>query len=190
MKTGRGHGPSFPRWWLEPDYDPLLRSPDGLAWELRGASVKAMTEEDFVAANGARQASGRANPVAQRWADMMTEHYDALAKADPVFGDLRNCMELAIVGALMTKENLVSTSGLDMTTLLDAEQVKTEPYYSPKHVDSKVNLIDRGRDWVVSASGGVQLNSWAVAHRVETGDAPAKVRASSTPDKTTNWWWN
>ena len=28
----------LPRWWLAPDYEPILRDADGLAWELRGAS--------------------------------------------------------------------------------------------------------------------------------------------------------
>ena len=55
----------IPRWWLEPNYESLLVSPDGLAFEIRGASVKAMTEEDFVAANGSRERSGKASPLAQ-----------------------------------------------------------------------------------------------------------------------------
>ena len=36
--------------------------------------------------------------MAQKWADNMTAHYDELAVAEPVFGDLRNCMQLALVG--------------------------------------------------------------------------------------------
>ena len=31
----------------------------------------------------------------------MTKRYDALAQADPIFGELRNCMDLAIVSALI-----------------------------------------------------------------------------------------
>ena len=87
------------RWWLEPKFESVLRSPDRLAWEFNGGSVKCMTEEDYMA-NGNREHSGRANSVAKQWADNMTSHYDELAVAAPVFGDLRNCMTLALVGAL------------------------------------------------------------------------------------------
>ena len=68
--------------------------------KLRGGSVKAMTEEDFLTASGGREHTGKANPVAQKWADNMTAQYDELAVAVPIFGELRNCMELAIVGHL------------------------------------------------------------------------------------------
>jgi len=65
---------------------------------LRGAAVKAMTEEDYLTASGAREHTGKANPAAQHWADLMTAKYDELSVADPIFGQLRNCMELAVVG--------------------------------------------------------------------------------------------
>ena len=53
-----------PRFWLEPKYEALLRDADGLAFELRGSGVKAMTEEDFVAASRQRaaQRQGRVPP--------------------------------------------------------------------------------------------------------------------------------
>ncbi|MDZ7615421.1 MAG: DUF1598 domain-containing protein, partial [Patescibacteria group bacterium] len=75
---GSGHGMSnmLPRWWLEPKYEPLLRDPDGLAWELRGAKVVAMTEEDFLTATGSTEQTGKANPLAKRWADGMTARFD------------------------------------------------------------------------------------------------------------------
>ena len=92
-----------PRFWLEPKFDALLCDADGLAFELCGSSVKAMTEEDFITASGSIQHSGKASPAAQKWADIMTEKYPELAVADPIFGQLQNCMELAVVGALIVK---------------------------------------------------------------------------------------
>ena len=38
----------MPRWWLACDYEPLARSEDGLAWELRGNGVQAKTEDSLV----------------------------------------------------------------------------------------------------------------------------------------------
>ena len=114
----------LPRWWLEPKYESLLRDADGLAWELRGGSVKAMTEEDFFnETSGGREHTGKANPVAQKWADNMTAHYDELAVAEPIFGDLRNCMELAIVGALMVKADLPGKAGNSLPVLMDSTRL-------------------------------------------------------------------
>ncbi len=191
MKAGSRRTPSsLPRWWLEPDYEPLLHSPDRLAWELCGASVKAMTMEDFVAASGAREASGRANRAAQKWADLMTEKYDELALADPIFGQLRNCMELAVVSALIVKEHLAERAGYSMPLLLDPADVKTEQFAAAKHVASRASLLKKGRNWLISASGGVQVNSWNIADNVQPSDAPAQVHAESAAADETAWWWN
>jgi len=86
LKQG-GDGPQnvFPRWWLATDYEPLLTDEEGLAWELRGQGVKAMTEDEFVAAGGQRAATGKANPKAQQWAKTMTEKYDALSAKEADF---------------------------------------------------------------------------------------------------------
>ena len=62
-----------------------------------------MTEEDFVAANGSRERSGKASPLARKWADNMTAHYDELAGKNVVFGQLRNCIDLAVVSALIVE---------------------------------------------------------------------------------------
>ncbi|HQU41832.1 MAG TPA: DUF1598 domain-containing protein, partial [Pirellulales bacterium] len=44
MIKGRMHAMNMlPRWWLTTNYDPLLTDNDGLAWQLRGPGVKAMT---------------------------------------------------------------------------------------------------------------------------------------------------
>jgi len=187
--TGRGMRNMLPRWWLEPKYEPLLRDPDGLAWQLRGASVMAKTEEDFLAAGGQRRHTGRAAPTAQKWADNMTAKYDELAVADPVFGELRNCMELAVVGALVVKERLTEKAGYSMPLLLDPA-VKVAEFNAPKQVASKASLMKKGSNWVISASGGVQVNSWQVAHQVEQAEAPAKARAKAVPAENANWWWN
>ena len=101
----------MPRWWLAPDYDSLLKDPEGLAWELRRAGVKAMTEDEMINAAGQRQRTGLANPMAKKWADNMTAHYDELSAKDTIFGQLRNCMDLAVVAALISRENLTEKCG-------------------------------------------------------------------------------
>ncbi len=188
--TGRGMKNMLPRWWLEPSYEPLLASPDRLAWELQGASVKAMTEEDFLTASGQKEHTGKASRAAQRWADNMTEKYEDLAVADPIFGQLRNCMELAVVAALIVKEDLTGKAGYSMPLLMDPAEVAVVELTAPKQIDSKVTMIKKGSDWSFSASGGVQINSWGLADKVQTSDAAVSIRAEAAPEENTRWWWN
>ncbi len=179
----------LPRWWLTPHYEPVLKSPDGLAWELRGAAVKAMAEEDFLTTDGSREHTGKASPMAQRWANQMTARFEELSRVEPVFGQLRNCMELAIVAALITKERLVERAGCGLPVMMNSGRVEIDQFFAPQQVDSQASVVRKGRNWVISASGGVQIHSWGIAEKAETADAPATVRTQSTP-KGDTWWWN
>jgi hypothetical protein len=188
--TDLGMSNIMQRWWLEPKYESVLRSPDGLAWEFKGASVKCMTEEDFNAANGQVEHSGKANSVAQHWADNMTSHYDELAVASPVFGDLRNCMQLAIVGALVVHERLIDKAGCSLPALTEASTLKTLNLPAPTHVDSQVSMVKQGRNWVISASGGVTIRPGEIVAKASQSDAPAEARSKAVKTGSTTWYWN
>ncbi|NUQ62243.1 MAG: DUF1598 domain-containing protein [Pirellulales bacterium] len=190
MKAGgQGMSNMLPRWWLAPDYQPLLRDADGLAWELRGASVKAMAESDFLAADGTRQQGGKADPVSQRWADLLTQRYSDLSMADPVFGQLRNCMDLAVVAALVAKESLTQKVNCELPMLAGSSGVPTVELNAPKQVDSKASLVNKGRKWMIAA-GGVSINPWAIIENVEQTDQLADVRAKAGTSASKNWWWD
>ena len=187
--SGSGMRNMLPRWWLAPDYQPLLRDPEGLAWELRGAAVKAMTENDRLDAAGIRQQTGRADPVCQRWADIMTRHYDELALADPIFGELKNCMDLAIVAALIVQEDLAAKAGASFPTLLDSGYLETANLAAPKQVDSKAGLVHKGRKWII-ACGGVEINPWAIVDKSEQSATLRATRSESAATDPATWWWD
>lgn len=179
----------LPRWWLATHYEPLLADHDGLAWQLRGQGVKCLAEDDFLAADGGRKQSGKASPAAQKWADLMTKKYNELSVKEPVFGELRNCMDLAVVAALIFKEDLPGKAGLDLGPLVDADRFATREYLPPKRVESKASVLETKNGFIISASGGVQVNSWAAASRQQEGDL-ATIRAKITADRGDRWWWN
>jgi hypothetical protein len=180
--------PMLPRWWLAPDYDALLADADGLAWELRGAGVKALTEEEVINSSGERQRTGQANPLAKKWADNMTAHYDELSTKDAIFGQLRNCMDLAVVAALISKENLTEKCGWSMPLLLNPDLL-VESYNAPHQVDSQASMIQKGSTWIVSASGGVQIAPRQLVEKTVPSPALGTLRAKSAAASTA-WWWN
>src|SRR5262245_4707582 len=147
---------AMPRWWMAPQYQPLLKDTAGLAWQLRGSGVQTLTEDGYLGSAGSVVNAGREEPLAKKWADTMTTHYEALSKAMPVFAELRNCMDLAVVAALLVKEDLPAKSGCDLSLLMDDTRVALAEYNVPKTVDSRASLIRKGQDWILSLSGGVQ----------------------------------
>ena len=193
MMSGGGKGMSnmMPRWWLEPKYESLLRDAEGLAWELRGGSVKAMTEEDFLTALGDREHTGKASPLAKKWADNMTAKYDELAVAEPIFGQLQNCMDMAVVGALIVKENLPAKAG-DSLPGADGLQGREgrASIRCRRRLTARRACLKKGRNWLISASGGVSIQSWAIVDRAQKSDAPAAVRAKAAPAADAKWCWN
>lgn len=190
MKAGgRGMSNMLPRWWLAPDYEPLLRDAEGLTWELRGGTVKAMAENDFLAADGTRRQGGKADPVSQRWADTMTQRYGELALADPVFGQLRNCMDLAVVSALIAKESLAEKVNCELPMLFSAGELPTVVLNAPKQVDSQASLVNKNHKWMIAA-GGVSINPWAIVDKVEQDNQLAEVRTKVTAKEAKNWWWD
>ena len=188
MTTGASD--MFPRWWLTTNYDPLLKSEDGLAWELRGPGVKAMTQDAFFSANGARTTTNKVNPVAQKWADDMTKGYDRLASSMPIFGELRNVMDMAVLAALVSKENLIQKSGLDLS-VLRSSTLTTDEMNAPRNISTQASFIKRGRNYIISASGGVEIRPASVLQRFEESPTlTASRKQNATSETNWQWWWN
>jgi hypothetical protein len=122
----------------------------------------------------------------------MTQKYDQLAVAEPVFGELQNCMDLAIVGALVVKERLLEKADHNLPVLMDTSSAEVQPaaFFAPKTVASQASVLKKGTNWVISASGGVLLNSWAIAAKTQQSEAPAQVRTKAGPGATKSFWWN
>jgi hypothetical protein len=167
-------------------YDPLRRDNEGLAWELRGQGVRCLTEQSFLSDGGQRQDTGRSDPTAQKWADTFTERFNELAGEDSSFGQLRNAMDLAVVGALFVKEGLLERSGLTAPKLMSEQPL--EEYPVPRMVPSQASFTKAGRDWIVSVSGGVQIFPWQVADRTETTADLAQARVEQ-PSAQRAWYW-
>ncbi len=188
--TGVGMDNMMPRWWLEPKYEAVLRSSDGLAWEFDGASAKCMTEEDFATANGQRSHTGQAGAVAQKWADNMTAHYDELAVAEPIFGELCNCMQLALVGALVAHERLADKAGCQLPALMQESSLRTIELQAPRQVDSRVSMVKQGPNWIISASGGVSIQAGKFVLQSRESSAPAEARSKAQSARKSSWYWN
>jgi hypothetical protein len=185
-KSGGPNVEAMPRWWLACNYEPLAKSQDGLAWELRGAGVKTETGEDVYSADGSRTDTGKASPLGQKWADSMTENYDAISEKMPIFGELRNVMDLCVISALMRRENLMAKAGCELPLLTSASsQLQPNVLPVPKTTPTITSTVKK----LVQASGGVQIDAFGVAGKSETVTAVSDVRSQIVAADSKQWWW-
>jgi hypothetical protein len=183
--AGRGMSNMMPRWWLAPNYQPLAKTADGMAWELRGPGVKCLTEEDYVDESGQKQHTGKASPAAAKWAQTMTDKFAELADHDSSFGHLRNIMDLAVIGALVEKEQLADAAGLKAPWLMGQEALDRYPV--PTQTSSKASVVRKRGAWVISASGGVEIVPWLIADKTETVESVGEPRGKFAGESADFW---
>lgn len=191
-KNSKQAGATNPRWWMACNYDALQRSEDGTAWKLSGQGVRTETEQDEIAADGTAKASGRKNVLAQKWADLMTEHYTELAKQKPIFSDLRNIMDLTVVATLITQERLAEKAGLDVALYAtESDTLETATYAAPTTIAPQCSFIKGRSGWTVTASGGVDVSAFDVVEKQTVDSSVAGVKAVAIASAAKeNWWWN
>ena len=180
----------MPRWWLACDYEPLGRSADGLTWELRGNGVKAMTEDQIIHRDGSVEQTGKTNRVAAEWSTAMTENYDQLCRVEPVFGQLRNVMDLSVIAALVQHQDLFDKAGcgeLEMLTSPKGDALLGR-WSIPEWVATESSVMKKGRSFILTASGGVELDPWYYASRSEVSESAEQLRQHV--QVADGWRWN
>jgi hypothetical protein len=192
IRNQNSAGVAQPRWWMACEYEALLHSDDMLAWRLTGQGIKAMTEDELVSVTGARTGTGRANPLAQKWADLFTAKFEELCVHNAAFGDLRNAMDLSIVATVIRAHELEQVAGCDFGLLRgDGGALKTPTWQTPKTISPECSLIRGTAGVTVSASGGVEINPWKIVAETSREDKQVKaVQQQAAASRADHWWWN
>jgi hypothetical protein len=181
---------AMPRWWIAYGQQPVERDAAGLAWRLSTPGIQVRTAAARLEADGELVSQGESDPLASQWAEAMTDHYDELAAVEPVFGQLRGCMDLALATAVVTAGDLLTTVGLELPVLLDETRLELAPHNVPKTVASHATALRQSRSWLVSVSGGVDLD---VTHAVNAAGKQSELRearSQASPQAANSWWWD
>ncbi|MFM8735330.1 MAG: DUF1598 domain-containing protein [Pirellulales bacterium] len=179
MVPAGGRGAALPRFWLEPVYEPLARDADELAWRIGGRRMKCLTESDVADKRDVKRAAAPADAVARKWCDAMTASYDELSAKQPVFADLVNCIDLAVVAALIEGRQLAGRAGCDLAALTDPAVLQLPSYGVPSSVPTVATGVKKGAAWVVSASGGVKFQPWEFAASTANDPTLAAARTAT-----------
>ncbi|MCR4415076.1 MAG: DUF1598 domain-containing protein [Thermoguttaceae bacterium] len=191
------------RWWFTLNYDALVASKDRRAFALRGQGVKVMSENERLTAEGKRIHTGQSEQLNQAFARSFTEHFEAMAAKYPIYAELRNLFDLALVAALVREEGLAEKVGWHLTCFGDAQAFPVELANAPKQVETVVNhrlIHDRraGRVHVIAGvSGGVEVQPAALvapqAIHLESDNRLAGRHAYVAPKpemRPDAWWWD
>jgi hypothetical protein len=90
---------AMPHWWIAYGEQPVERDAEGLGWRISRPGIQVCTAAGRLQADGRIAAQIESDSLAKQWADAMTAQYDQQAIVEPVFGQLRGCMDLALVTA-------------------------------------------------------------------------------------------
>jgi hypothetical protein len=185
------------RWWFTLKYDAVRATSARDAFEIRGQGVQVLSENELLTQLGQRVHTGKSDPPNQEFTQRFTRHFAALGQKYPVYADLENIFDLALVSALISSEKLAERVGWHMTCFSDPEQYQASLGKSPRFVETVINhRVVHGRQIIVGVSGGVHVEPWPLVKResieVETYGKLDGQRANSTAEEMPieAWWWD
>lgn len=205
LKSLRSHlsmippgGNSTQRWWFAPLYDPFVKSEDGLAFRISGPRAQLLAQEELIEQGGKRTAAGGTRQTTQKWAKHFTEKFPELAKVSPVFAELQNLFDLAVVAALIKKERLSDKVDWKMQLFLDEKQAAVSRWNVPRQVETVANYrVSDGSLVIGLTGGGVEIDPLRTANSIHyRADADGKLKAAlenagaQNPPAEHPWWWD
>jgi hypothetical protein len=196
-KDGKPPPMNVLRWWFTLNYDSLAATDRRDAFELRGPGVKVLSENELLNERGERVHTGNSDEQTRGFAQSFTKHFDKLAAKYPVYAELRNVFDLALVGAVIESHDLAGQVGWHMTHFGPGGDYAPQLGAGPTEVESVANSRTIGGKHIVAAiSGGVSVDARAAAGRdtIKT-DSYGLVSAERVGNKPSNlprraWWWD
>jgi hypothetical protein len=197
LKRGESAPMGVLRWWFTLGDGAIRAAEDRNAFELRGSSVKVLSENEKLAKDGERIHTGKASELTAKFADSFTRKFDALAEKYPIYAELRNGFDLAVVAAVLKHERVLDRVQWDAMHFLDPEKYQIALGTAPRKVMSIANYrVMSAGTFVVGVSGGVDVDPGTklASDRYKTdqyGDLEAgraqSLKAELARDR---WWWD
>ena len=167
-----------PQFWLIPEYTLTTHDSKKLTWRLGEVKVRASSRE-----------TAGMDRAALNWCRSLEENYETLAKAQPVFGELRNNMKLALAAALIHQEKLLQKADCELTILLDEAKLKLVSHPVPKSVTYRSVKSQNGYSTIV-ACGGIEINPTGTLRNNLKLDNRIDSERTRLVQTTGNDWWS
>ena len=159
VKLAKGEAPppmNVLRWWFTLNYDRLTASEGHDAFAFAGQGVKVLSENELLGARGERVHTGKSDELTARFARCFTEHFGKLSAKYPVYAELENIFDLALVAALLRAEDLPGQADWHMTHFGPNGEYEAALSAAPREVDTVINhRVVHGNQILAGVSGGV-----------------------------------
>ena len=185
------------RWWFTMKYDAVEATAARDAFEVKGPGVQLQSENELLTKLGKRVHTGQSNPLNQQFAVNFTKQFAQLAVKYPLYADLQNLFDLALVAALIDTERLHDQTGWQLTCFAKDGDYQPQLEAQPKQVDSVINhRVVNEKQILVGVSGGVNADPWSfvrgkAVRENNYGELKAQ-RSISKPKQLPDdaWWWD
>ena len=195
------------RWWFTLNYDDVVTDQDRETFTFKGTGVKVLSENEMIDDLGRRIHTGQSQGPTRDFARDFTKHFEKIADVYPVYNQLKNVFDLALVSSIIRQQGLAERVNWHLT-FFGADK-GGRLCYQPKlentatEVDSVMNhrvISERKQSstvkhTIVGISGGIRFDATEVisAELLETdrdGILDIKSDESRPLDSIGNWWWD
>ena len=122
--------------------------------------------------------------------------YDKMAERSPLWGELRNLIDMSIAAAFIQEMDLYGQAEWDMAVFGDEAKFPVETLEAPKHVAPVANAVWKGSYFMTPIAGGVNIQP-----RVALNSDRAKIDTEGRINAVKNgnrieglaegqWWWD
>jgi len=196
------------RWWFTLNYDDVVANEDRTAFSFNGTGVKVLSETEFINDLGDRIHTGTSHGPTKSFARDFTDHFDALADKYPVYRQLKNVFDLALVSSLIRREDLTGKTHWHRTFFASSDPEGSMLTYQVRkdrtatQVDSVLNekiltarkRSSRVKHRLIGVSGGISYDVDQILgsdYSPEDGQELSKDLAGGAPDaEQKHWWWD
>ncbi len=183
------------RWYFVPDYECVRMSADKLAMGLEGKSVKLVGADEMVTSDGSRKEVVVSDSASRRFTQGFTKNYEKIADSAPVYAELRNLVDMAVVAAFLQETDAYGKLGWELVYFGDESKFRIQTERAPEFVESAVNAVWRGNTLTTPIGGGVEIFAKRALNADNLLSANDAVVAEEQKEMEANlpengWWWN
>jgi hypothetical protein len=150
-----------------------------------------LSENELLAARGQRVHTNQSDDLNRKFAESFTAEFAAISEKYPLYGELQNVFDLALVLALIDRENLLERSGWQPSLFEDANTLRLPQMPVPREVETVINhrVINR-RQIIAGVSGGVWIDASKALKVDQAGDSNLADDGVSNAASVETWWWD
>ena len=193
------------RWWFTLNYDDVLADEERLAFEFRGTGVKVLSENEMIDDLGQRIHTGTSKGPTKAFADDFTDHYAEISDKYPIYQQLKNVFDMALISAIIRQERLAEQANWNMTFFGSDDPFGYHPKLegTPTQVQSVMNhrIINQRvqgkslRHTLVGVSGGISFDVSEVVSKEKlktesNGELTSTRMSSNTDGEVGQWYWD